>query len=105
MTVREATLNLRQAMEVALLEPAALDRRWFDTHVLLRSIDRLALLRPGSSDAAVLSDAGAQLGEQGNRFIALLGDGQLEQAGTLAQQVEAGRQALLTQLGAALADA
>ncbi|HZX71408.1 MAG TPA: methyl-accepting chemotaxis protein [Rhodanobacter sp.] len=104
-TVREATLNLRQAMEVALLEPGALDRRWFDTRTLVRSIDRLALLRRGSGDAAVLSDAGAQLGEQGNRFVALLGDGQLEQAGDLARQLEAGREALLAQVGAVLAAA
>ena len=105
LTVREATMNLRQAMAVALLEPGALDRRWFDTRTLVRSIERLALLRHGSSDAATLSDAGARLGEQGNRFIALLGEGQLEQASALAQQLEAGREALLTQLGAALAAA
>jgi methyl-accepting chemotaxis protein len=105
LTVREASLNLRQAMDVALLEPAALDRRWFDTGVLLRSIDRLAVLRRAPGNAAALSEAGAQLGEQGNRFTALLSAGQLDQAGELAQQVEAGRDALLAQLGTALADA
>jgi methyl-accepting chemotaxis protein len=105
LTVREATLNLRQAMEVTLLEPAALDRRWFDTRTLLRSIDRLALLRGGPADAAALGDAGKQMGDQGNRFTALVGAGQLEQAGELAQQLEAGRDALLAQLGNALAGA
>ena len=105
LTVREASLNLRQAMEVALLEPTALDRRWFDTRTLVRSIDRLALLRRGSGDDALLNDASAQLGEQGNRFIALLGAGQFEQAGALAHQLEAGQEALLAQVGAALAAA
>ncbi len=104
LTVREATSNLRQAMELALLEPAALDRRWFDTHALVRSLDRLALLRHGAGDATGLSDAGAQLDAQGNRFIALLGEGQIDQAGELAQNVEAGREALLSQLDAVLAD-
>ncbi|MEO8777316.1 MAG: methyl-accepting chemotaxis protein [Rhodanobacter sp.] len=105
LTVREASLNLRQAMAVALLEPAALDRRWFDTRTLVRSIDRLALLRGGSGDAAALSNAGMQLGEQGHHFITLLGDGQLEQASALAQQLEISREALLAQLDAALAAA
>lgn len=98
-------MNLRQAMAVALLEPTALDRRWFDTRTLVRSIDRLALLRPGSGDAATLSDASTQLSAQGNRFITLLGDGQLEQASALAQQLETGREALLAQLDFALAAA
>ncbi len=105
LTVREAARNLRQATELALLEPAALDRRWFDTHALVSSIDRLALLRLGAGDAIVLSDAGAQLAEQGKRFIALLGDGQLGQASELAQELEAGREALLVQLGTVLAAA
>ena len=105
LTVREGTMNLRQAMATALLEPAALDRRWFDTRTLVRSIERLALLRHGSGDAAPLSNAGVQLGEQANRFITLLGNGQLDQASALAQQIETGREALLVQLDAALATA
>jgi methyl-accepting chemotaxis protein len=92
-------------MEVALLEPAALDRRWFDTSTLLRSIERLASLRRAPGDAAVLSQAGAHIGEQGNRFTALLSAGQLDQAGALVRQLEAGREALLTQLDTALANA
>jgi methyl-accepting chemotaxis protein len=105
LTVREAALNLRQAMELALLEPSALDRRWFDTHTLTRSIDRLALARPGSGDAAAFSQAGTAMSEQGNRFVALLNEGQLDQANEVAQKLEAGRDALLTQLGALLVDA
>lgn len=105
LTVREAALNLRQAMELALLEPSALDRRWFDTHTLTRSVDRLALARHGSGDAAAFSQAGTALSEQGNRFVALLNEGQLEQANEVAQKLEAGRDALLAQLGALLVDA
>ncbi len=103
LTVREAALNLRQAMELALLEPAALDRRWFDTHALMRSVDRLA--KCGSGDTAAFSSAGAELSEQGNRFVALLNDGQRDQANELAQKLEAGQDALLAQLGTLLADA
>ncbi len=105
LTVREAALNLGQAMELALREPAALDRRWFDTHALTRSVDRLALLRRGSGDTTAFSDAGGELGEQGNRFVALLNEGQLDQANELAQKLEAGRDALLAQLGTLLVDA
>ncbi|MEO6798899.1 MAG: methyl-accepting chemotaxis protein [Rhodanobacter sp.] len=105
LTVREAALNLRQAMSLALLEPAALDRRWFDTHALGRSVERLVQVRRGSGDAAAFSHAGTALGEQGKRFVSLLKDGQLEEANELAQQLDTGRHALLVQLGTLLADA
>ncbi len=105
LTVREGALNLRQAMELALLEPAALDRRWFDTHTINRSLGRLVVLHRGSRDISSLTDAGAQLNDQGKRFVALLCDGQLEQAAQLSQQLESSREALLGQLGALLADA
>ncbi|WEN14631.1 methyl-accepting chemotaxis protein [Rhodanobacter sp. AS-Z3] len=105
LTVRESALNLRQGMELALVDPAALDRRWFDTSALMRSVDRLVLLRRGAAAAPALKDAGTQLGEQSSRFVTLLGEGQLAQAGELVQKIEAGRDALLTHLGALLADA
>jgi methyl-accepting chemotaxis protein len=105
LTVREGALNLRQAMELALLEPGALDRRWFDTHAISRSIGRLAELHRKGRDVSGLTDAGAQLSERGGRFVSLLCDGQLDQAVALSQQLEAGREALLGQLGALLADA
>jgi methyl-accepting chemotaxis protein len=105
LTVREAALNLRQAMELALLEPGALDRRWFDTHTINRSIGRLAALHQGARDVSGLTATGAQLSEQGSRFVTLLCDGQLDQATQLSQQLESGREALLGQLGALLADA
>jgi methyl-accepting chemotaxis protein len=105
LTVREGALNLRQAMELALLEPGALDRRWFDTHTINRSIGRLTALHQDTAATTGLSDAGAQLCEQGNRFVSLLCDGQIDQATQLSQQLEAGREALLGQLGALLAEA
>jgi methyl-accepting chemotaxis protein len=92
-------------MELALLEPGALDRRWFDTHTINRSIGRLAALHQGGRDASGLTETGAQLSEQGSRFVTLLCDGQLDQATQLSQQLESGREALLGQLGALLADA
>ncbi|MEW9572839.1 methyl-accepting chemotaxis protein [Rhodanobacter sp. Si-c] len=105
LTVREASLNLRQATELALLEPAALDRRWFDTHTIRRSVERLGALRPGHPATASLAEAGAQLCEQGNRFVTLLCDGEGEQATVLSRQIESGRDALLGQLDTLLADA
>jgi methyl-accepting chemotaxis protein len=105
LTVREAAMNLRQAMSLALLEPAALDRRWFDTRALVSGVQRLARLRQGADDGAALGDAGTQLGEQGHRFIALLGAGQVDQASAVARELEAGQDALLAQLDALLADA
>jgi methyl-accepting chemotaxis protein len=105
LTVREGALNLRQAMELALLEPGALDRRWFDTHTINRSIGRLTALHDDTAATASLSEAGAQLCEHGNRFVSLLCDGQIDEATRLSQQLEAGREALLGQLGALLAEA
>lgn len=105
LTVRETALNLRQAMELALLEPGALDRRWFDTHTINRSIERLTALRADNPATDELNIAGAQLCEQSSRFIALLCDGQLDQATELSREVESGREALLGQLGSLLADA
>jgi methyl-accepting chemotaxis protein len=105
LTVREGALNLRQSMELALLEPGALDRRWFDTHTINRSIGRLTALHDDAAAAASLSEAGALLCEHGNRFVSLLCDGQVDEATRLSQQLEAGREALLGQLGALLAEA
>lgn len=105
LSVREAALGLRQATDLALLEPGALDRRWFDTHTLNCSISRLAATRPGQPASAALDDAGAQLREQSSRFVNLLGEGQLEQAAQLSQELERGREKLLAQLDGILADA
>lgn len=105
LTVRETALSLRQAMELAMLDPGALDRRWFDTHALNRTIARLAALHRDQPVSVSLNEAGARLCEQSSRFVSLLCDGQLEQAAQLSQQLESGREALLGQLGSLLADA
>lgn len=105
LTVREAASNLRQGMELALLEPSALDRRWFDTHALNRTIGRLVALHQGQPASVALSEAGAQMSEHSTRFVELLCEGQLSQAAQLSQQLEAGREALLGHLGSLLADA
>lgn len=105
LTVRETAFSLRQAMDLALLEPSALDRRWFDTHALNRSITRLAKLHRDVPAGAALSAAGAQLLQQSSHFVDLLSEGQLEKATQLSQELESGREALLGQLGSLLADA
>jgi methyl-accepting chemotaxis protein len=104
LTVRESAQGIRQAMELALQEPTALDRRWFDTSVLNRTLERLTAQHAGRPAAAALGAAGAKLSEHGNNFVALLCDGQLEQATQLSQQLESEREALMTQLAALLAD-
>ncbi|MDE2307038.1 MAG: chemotaxis protein [Xanthomonadaceae bacterium] len=105
LTIRETMTSLRQATELAFLEPSALDRRWFDTHALGRTIDRLSGLYPQQPASAALSDAGGQLREQNDLFVKLLCDGQLEQATRLSLQLESGREALLGQLTTLLVDA
>lgn len=105
LTVRETALNLRQAMALALLDPSALDRRWFDTHPINRSIERLVALHADSPATKELNDSGTLLCEQSNRFISLIGDGELERATQLSEQVESGRETLIGQLGNLLADA
>lgn len=103
--VRETAFSLRQAMDLALQEPSALDRRWFDTHALNRSIARLASLHQDLPAGAALSTAGARLLKQSSHFVDLLSEGQLEKATQLSQELESGREALLGQLGSLLADA
>ena len=105
LTLREASLNLRLAVELALAEPAALDRRWFDSHALRASAERLGGSQSGRPAAGGLVEAGKQLCEQGDRFVALLCNGEAGQAATLAPQIESSREALLGQLDKLLADA
>ncbi|WP_279237363.1 methyl-accepting chemotaxis protein [Dyella sedimenti] len=104
LTVRESAQGLRQAMDMALQEPAALDRRWFDTQALSRTLHRLTAGREGHPAASALSAAGERLREQGSTFATLLCDGQLEQASQLVPQLESERETLLAQLNALLAD-
>jgi len=105
LTVRETVLSLRQAMDLALLEPGALDRRWFDTHALHRSLARLTTIQKDSAACEALNLIGAKLLEQSNQFVSLLCDGQIERATQLSQELESAREALLGQLSTLLADA
>lgn len=104
LTVREAASSLRQAAELALVEPSALDRRWFDTHALGNGVERLAALRQSHPASASLAETSKQLREQGNRFITFLSDNDKDQASGLVTQIESGRDALVGQLEALLAD-
>ncbi len=103
--LREAASSLRQAMDLALLEPSALDRRWFDTHVLDRVVHRLAALYPQEATSAALIDACAELREQSAKFVDLLSDGQLDDAAHVSQKMESRREDLLKHLGTLLVDA
>lgn len=103
--MREAASSLRQATELALQEPAALDRRWFDTTALSHAGSRLAALRHELPASAALNTTTGQLCEDSRRFVELLCDGQRDQATQLARQLDTGGEALLDQLGNLLADA
>ena len=103
-SVREGALSLRQAMDLAVLEPGALDRRWFDTHALNSTIARLTALQDAPT-AAALAATGQRLREHSSHFVEALGEGKLEEAGEFSRLLESEREALLTQLGSLLVDA
>ena len=105
LSVRESAQGLRQAVELALREPSAMDRRWFDNGTLNHTLARLSAHYPGHPAAAMLSAAGARLAEQGNTFVGLLCEGQLDQATQLSQQLEAERETVIAQLATLLAEA
>jgi methyl-accepting chemotaxis protein len=102
--VRESVQSLRQAMELALQEPGAVDRRWFDTHTLERALARLAAAH-GAATADGLHSAGARLREHSAHFVEALCEGQLEQAAECSRQMEREREAMLAQLSALLVEA
>ncbi|KRE90893.1 chemotaxis protein [Frateuria sp. Soil773] len=104
LAVRESAQGIRQATELALQEPSALDRRWFDTGTLGRSVDRLAAQHHGDA-AGAMREAGTRLAAHSAAFVGLLCEGQLEQAAQVSRQLESEREALVKQLAALLADA
>ncbi|WP_266171280.1 methyl-accepting chemotaxis protein [Dyella subtropica] len=103
LTVRETVQGIRQAMDLALREPTSLDRRWFDTSTLNRSLQRLAAQHPGHPAAQTLLDVGVRLGEQGNTFVGLLCDGLIDQASHLPPRVDSERESIGVQLALLLA--
>ena len=105
LTVRESVLALRQAMDLALREPTSLDRRWFDTRAMRRAIDHLAAQHPDNPASTLLREAGGRLGEHGQVFANLMGDGHVDQARPLPERIEAEREAIQQQLGSLLAAA
>jgi methyl-accepting chemotaxis protein len=104
LTVRESVQGMRQAMELALQEPAALDPRWFDASTLNRSLARLAASHPGHPAVDALLSAGSRLNGQGSAFLGMVADGKMDQAAQVLGQLESEREALNTQLAALLAD-
>lgn len=104
LTIRESVQGLRHGMELALQEPTALDRRWFDTDALQRSLDRLAARHDGHPTSQTLRESAARLHEQGNAFLELLGSGQLDQAVQMSGKFESAREAINAQLATMLAD-
>ncbi len=103
-SVREGALSLRQAMDLAVLEPGAVDRRWFDTHTLNSTIARLTALHDAPT-ATALAATGLRLREHSSHFVEALCDGKLEQADEFSKLLESEREALLAQLSSLLVDA
>jgi flagella basal body P-ring formation protein FlgA len=85
LTVRESVLGLRQSIELALQEPTALDRRWFDTDVLQRSLDRL-MARHDHPSCQTLRESAARLHEHGSAFVELLNNGEFDLATQIVRQ-------------------
>lgn len=96
--LRESIQGLRQAMEIALLEPAAMDRRWFDTTAFENALQQLGAW-PSTQDASqALLAAGNRLGGHADAFVRLLTEGQLDQAAQMTDQLEREREAIHQQL-------
>ncbi|MBU6247477.1 MAG: chemotaxis protein [Xanthomonadaceae bacterium] len=103
LTVRESAQGMRQAMELALAEPAALDRRWFDIHALQRALQRLLATQGDPAMAAGMIETCQRLGERGHAFVDLLCEGRTSEASALTAPLEAEREALVNQLAQLLA--
>ncbi|MET0331017.1 MAG: methyl-accepting chemotaxis protein [Dyella sp.] len=104
LTVRESVQSMRQAMDLALQEPTSLDRRWFDTDVLQRSLDRLTTRLSGHGAGQTLRESAARLREQANSFIEMLGSGLLDQAAQMPARLDSERDTINTQLAVLLAE-
>ncbi|HEX7817111.1 methyl-accepting chemotaxis protein [Dyella sp.] len=105
LSLRESIQGLRQAMELALHEPAALDRRWFDTSVLDHVMNRLSDKHATHPAANELVAAGRRLREHTDTFVALLGQGDLKHAADYPSRVEAERETIHQHLSHLLGDA
>ncbi|HEY9133139.1 MAG TPA: methyl-accepting chemotaxis protein [Dyella sp.] len=105
LSLRESIQGLRQAMELALHEPAALDRRWFDTSVLDHVLARLAGKHAQHPAALQLIAAGERLSSHAGSFVSLISQGDLQTAANYPSRVEAERETIHQQLSALLADA
>jgi methyl-accepting chemotaxis protein len=104
LTVRESVLGLRQSIDLALQEPTALDRRWFDTDVLQRSLDRLMARHVNHPSCTTLRESAARLQEHGSAFVELLNNGEFDLATQLSSKLESERDTINNQLAAMLAD-
>ncbi|GLQ99945.1 methyl-accepting chemotaxis protein [Dyella mobilis] len=104
LTVRESVVGLRQSIDLALQEPTSLDRRWFDTDVLQRSLDRLTARRSQHPSSESLRESAARLQEHGNAFLELLINGQFDQAAQMSGKLDSERETINNQLASMLAD-
>jgi methyl-accepting chemotaxis protein len=98
LTVRECVVGLRQSMELALQEPTSLDRRWFDTDVLQRSLDRLTARHNQHPSSEPLRESAARLQEHGKAFLELLINGEFDQAAKMSGKLDSEREAINSQL-------
>ncbi len=104
LTVRESVLGLRQSIELALQEPTSLDRRWFDTDVLQRSLNRLTARHQQHPSCETLRVSAVRLQEHSHAFLELLNNGQFDLAAQVSGKFETERDIINNQLAAMIAD-
>ena len=104
LTVRESVIGLRQSVELALQEPTSLDRRWFDTDVLVRSLERLTARHGQHLSNQTLRESAARLQEHSQAFLELLNNGQFDMAKQLSGRFEVERETINSQLATILTD-
>jgi methyl-accepting chemotaxis protein len=104
LTVRESVVGLRQSVELALQEPTSLDRRWFDTDVLVRSLERLTARHGQHLSNQSLRESAARLQEHSQAFLELVNNGQFDMAKQLSGRFEVERETINSQLATILTD-
>ncbi|MBB3225617.1 methyl-accepting chemotaxis protein [Luteibacter sp. Sphag1AF] len=102
--IREATQGMRYALDLAVRDPAGLDRRWLDTTPLMRCIEQLRKRR-GDAVGPALTEAGERFSLLASQFIVLLADGKHADASHAVPAMQRELDAIVQNLSGALSEA
>ncbi|TCV94131.1 methyl-accepting chemotaxis protein [Luteibacter rhizovicinus] len=102
--IREASQGMRYALDLAIRDPAGLDRRWLDTTPLMRCIDQLRQRR-GDVVGHALVEAGERFSAQSSQFVMLLADGKHADATQAVPAMHRELDAIVQNLSGALSEA